>query len=314
MPRGREDMSEIQRARMLKAASDTIAEVGYARFTVAEVIGRARVSRKTFYEAFANRDDCFLALFEETLKLAIAVTGGAYDDERPWRVRTRAALAGLLAMMEREPALAKFWVVELRKGGENVLERRAQVLDQLADLIDQGRSEYKGDFGPPGVVAEGVVGGVVEVLHARVTSPSKEPLMNLLGPLMYMIVLPYLGRRAARSELNARVPSACPAATASVQVNGEDPLDGLKIRLTQRTALVLAAIGWFPGASNTKIAEVSGIVDHGQISKMLQRLARLELIENHGLGYEYGAANSWYLTERGEEVASATQARAYALV
>ena len=51
-----------------------------------------------------------------------------------------------------------------------------------------------------------------------------------------------------------------------------------------------------PGASNREIAEHSGIADQGQISKLLNRLARLELVVNTGDGQEKGAANAWHLT------------------
>jgi hypothetical protein len=62
-----------------------------------------------------------------------------------------------------------------------------------------------------------------------------------------------------------------------------------------------------PGASNREIAEGSGIVDQGQISKLLTRLARLKLVQNTGGGQEKGAANAWRLTRRGAEVERATR-------
>jgi DNA-binding MarR family transcriptional regulator len=84
------------------------------------------------------------------------------------------------------------------------------------------------------------------------------------------------------------------------------------MRLTYRTVRVLAAIGGNPGASNREIAAASGIVDQGQISKLLNRLARLELTENHGVGQEKGGANAWQLTERGEHLVRATRPRSQA--
>ena len=98
---------------------------------------------------------------------------------------------------------------------------------------------------------------------------------------MSMIVLPYLGTRAASRELSRPAMPASFArqgADASTGVRRGDPLDGLNMRLTYRTVRVLAVIGEYPGASNREIAERSGIVDQGQISKLLTRLARLELV------------------------------------
>ena len=81
------------------------------------------------------------------------------------------------------------------------------------------------------------------------------------------------------------------------------------MRLTYRTVRVLMVIGERPGASNREIAEGSGIVDQGQISKLLTRLARLNLVENVGEGQEKGAANAWHLTPRGAQVERATRPR-----
>jgi DNA-binding MarR family transcriptional regulator len=71
----------------------------------------------------------------------------------------------------------------------------------------------------------------------------------------------------------------------------------------------LTVIAERPGASNREIAEGSGITDQGQISKLLNRLARLNLVENHGEGQERGAANAWHLTPRGLQVERATRPR-----
>lgn len=81
------------------------------------------------------------------------------------------------------------------------------------------------------------------------------------------------------------------------------------MRLTYRTVRVLMVISERPGASNREIAERSGISDQGQISKLLGRLARLELVENRGDGQEKGAANAWHLTARGQAVERATRPR-----
>ena len=81
------------------------------------------------------------------------------------------------------------------------------------------------------------------------------------------------------------------------------------MRLTYRTVRVLVVVGSHPGASNREIADGSGIADQGQISKLLTRLQRLELVENRGEGQLKGAPNAWHLTERGALVERATRPR-----
>ena len=143
----RAQVSEIQRGRMLAAAADAVAEVGYAGMTVEQVVSRAKVSRKTFYEVFVDREDCFAVVFEQVLAQARLFVGEAYGRESSWREGVRAGLARLLVFMDDEPALARLCVVEALAAGERVLERRARVLDELAVLVDRGRGCGDGGVG-----------------------------------------------------------------------------------------------------------------------------------------------------------------------
>jgi len=122
-------------------------------------------------------------------------------------------------------------------------------------------------------------------------------MVALLGPLMGMIVLPYQGQAVAAREVARSVPRRRRVAP----VQG-DPLRELDMRLTYRTVRVLLAIAEYPGASNRRVADASGVQDQGQISKLLARLEHLGLIDNSGLGAARGAPNMWRLTARGEEV------------
>ena len=307
LPRGQ--VTEIQRSRMLAAAADAVEDVGYTRMTVAQVISRARVSRKTFYDVFADREDCFLAAFEQALQQSTAMAKEAYEQESTWREGVRAALARLLMFMDEEPGLAKLCIVEALAAGENVLDRRAQILDEVAGVIDQGRSLTLASREPPSVTAEGIVGGIFAVLHTRLLEAREEPLTSLLGPFMSMTVLPYLGARAADRELARPAPEPATKRRPRNQSRSHDPLEGLNMRLTYRTVRVLMHLAGHPGASNRDVAEGSGIIDQGQISKLLDRLGRLQLVENHGAGQKKGAANAWQLTARGAQLERATRAR-----
>jgi AcrR family transcriptional regulator len=307
LPRGQ--VTEIQRGRMLAAAVDAVDDVGYAGMTVAQVIGRARVSRKTFYDVFSDREDCFLSVFEQALVQSGEVVSQAYAAEDNWRDGIRAGLACLLALMDDEPALTKLCVVEALAAGERVLERRTKAMDSLAQAVDRGRQAPGSTLDPPSVTAEGIVGAIFQVIHSRVLDGSREPLFDLLGPLMSMIVLPYLGTRAAGREVGLATPRPGRRRPERPRTGKIDPLNGLKMRLTYRTVRVLMVVSERPGASNREIAEQSGIVDQGQISKLLGRLARLDLVENRGEGQEKGAANAWHLTARGAAVERATRPR-----
>lgn len=294
---------------MLAAALEAVEEVGYGRMTVAQVIGRAKVSRKTFYDVFADREDCFLAALEQSVSQVGRAAREAYEGEGVWREGIRAGLAELLAFLDADAALARLCLVEALGAGPRVLERRGEMLEELAELVDQGRFVTSAVREPPEVAAEGVVGAVFAVLHTRVLEGGGEPFTNLLGSLMNIVVLPYLGARAASRELTRPAPE--PRQNVGAPPGGEirDPLAGLNMRLTYRTVRVLVVIAERPGASNREIADRSGVTDQGQISKLLARLARLELVENTGEGQEKGGSNAWRLTPRGARVERATRPR-----
>lgn len=305
----RAQVEELQRNRLMAAAVEAVAELGYARLTVGSIIGRARVSRKTFYDIFCDREGCFLAVCERALASAREIAAQAYAQEPGWREGVRSAVRALLVFMDEEPVLAKLCVVDALIAGESILEARCEVLEELARAIDEGRTAPGAAHDPPAVTAEVVVGGILAVLHSRLLEGDREPLSELSGALMSMIVLPYLGPRAARQELEFPSVPAPPRDAAPLSADGTDPLNGLRFRLTYRTVCTLMAIAESPGASNREIAEAAGIVDQGQISKLLGRLEGLGLIENHGAGQPKGAANAWRLTPRGAQLERAARPR-----
>src|SRR5579862_4303996 len=110
-PRAR--VVEIQRSRLLAAAASVVDERGFSHTTVAHITERARVSRRTFYDLFEDREDCLLAVFEDAVGLVrrevLALAGAPGLD---WRGRVRAGLWALLSFLDREPVLARVCVVQ----------------------------------------------------------------------------------------------------------------------------------------------------------------------------------------------------------
>ncbi len=351
------DVLDVQRARILAAMVEVLAEDGGAGMvTVARVVSRAGVSRRTFYDLFEGCEDCFLAVFDDALELATRVAVQAAENApSSWREQIRAGLCALLTLFDEEPALGSLLIVDALSAGPEVLQRRAHALQTLTAIIDQGghSSTSRRRVGTPGsgkggatsrsgggggetssasfsvLTAEGVVGAVLSVIHARILErhtrvPSRsrngrisryprEPvasLIELLNPLMGVIVLPYLGQAAARRELEqpppktTTLPSSAPQRSSRGAPNPSpaNPLVGLNMRITYRTLQVLRTIAETPGASNRQIADHAGIHDQGQISKLLTRLQRLGLIHNTTQGQPQGEPNAWTLTPHGQQL------------
>ncbi|MGH2853912.1 MAG: TetR family transcriptional regulator [Solirubrobacteraceae bacterium] len=301
---------EIQRSRLLAAAVAAVDELGYANTTVADVTSRARVSRRTFYELFANREECLMAVLEDVLAVIGREIAGAALEGLAWRERVRRGLGAILGFFDREPVLARVCVVQALSGGPDVLRRREEVLGSLAAVVDEGRLEGARGGGCTRLTAEGLVGAAYAIVYARLLRGEREPLTGLVGELMGMIVLPYLGSGAARREQARPAPTELPGAsgarTAAARIVS-DPLEGVSMRLTYRTARVLEGVAECPGASNRRVAERAGIHDPGQVSKLLVRLERLGLLENSGEGHAKGEPNAWSLTAKGQRVARSIQ-------
>ncbi|HTZ85246.1 MAG TPA: TetR/AcrR family transcriptional regulator [Solirubrobacteraceae bacterium] len=296
------EMVNLQSARLIIAATEVLQEVGYERLTVGLVIGRAGVSRKTFYDLFANCEDCFLAVLEQAADRARKLATDAYAQQRGWREGIRAALENVLLLMEEDLELTRLCLVESLCGGPRIHRFREELLQDVAKALDRARDAPGALRDPPTITAEALTGGIFLVLHNRLLDEREEPLADLLAALMSMVTLPYLGARTAARELNKPGRAPAQAWVARPSRIETDPLQGLNIRLTYRTVCALAAIAGSPGARNCDIALAAGVVDQGQISKLLNRLSRAGLIENTGRGHTEGAANAWWLTERGGQL------------
>ncbi len=313
--RSHAQVADIQRSRLLAAAVRAVDELGWANTTVADVVARSRVSRRTFYELFANREECLAAMLEDILGAVAGELATAGLEGVEWRERVRRGLWAILAFFDREPVLARVCVVQALSGGPEVLERREEILVRLAGVVDGGRGGARAAQCTP-LTAEGLVGAAFGIVYARLLKGQLRPLTELLGELMAMIVLPYLGPAAARRELAlpvhapvtpraARRP-AWPARAVS------DPLESVPMRLTYRTSRVLDGVAELTGRgadpSNREVGDFAGIPDAGQVSKLLRRLERLGLLANSGLGHARGEPNAWRLTVKGEQVARSIRA------
>jgi AcrR family transcriptional regulator len=309
----RVQLAQIQRSRILAAMFDAACERGAANVSVADVVERSGVSRRTFYELFEDREACFLAAFEQALALVgervlpACAAQSRTQKGTGWRERIRAAVIALLGFLDEQPVAGRLLVAESLSGGPNTLARRAQVLAQLAAAVDAGREQSAAAAALPPLTAEGLVGGALAVIHARIARADRTPLLELANQLSSMIVLPYLGQAVARRELERPVqPRAIDTRDASAAAPRPvaDPFKDAGMRLTYRTVRVLLAVAEHPGASNRRLGELAGVTDQGQASKLLGRLRRIGLIVNDGLAPGQGAPNAWSLTASGRRLAN----------
>src|ERR1700689_519705 len=195
LPRTR--VGEIQRSRLLAGAVAVIDELGYPGATVGRITARARLSRRTFYQMFANGDECFAAVLDELAGRVVGELAAAGLGGLSWRERVRGGLLAILGFLDREPALARVCVVQALRAGPQVMRRREDLLTRVVGAVDGGREGAGRGDGLTVVTAEGVVGAAFAIVYSRLSRRDGEPLTGLLGEVMAMIVLPYLGPAVA---------------------------------------------------------------------------------------------------------------------
>lgn len=195
----------VQRERLIAAMLKAASELGYRGTNVQDVIDRAGVSRPTFYEHFANKEDCFLAAFDTSAeRLRDRVDLAARKGGDVWRDRMRFGLEELLRFASTEPDTARALIVEARAGSVDAVMRRVELLDHFAGCLDTQVRELLPEAPVFSMTtATGIIGGVESLLYARLCKGEHESLESLLPSLMYFVVLPYEGHEAASEELAA---------------------------------------------------------------------------------------------------------------
>jgi AcrR family transcriptional regulator len=294
--RGGELVAEMQRRRLIAATIEVAGADGLREVSVGMICRRAGVSRRTFYELFKDREACLLATVEDGCRRLGAELLDVYREEGSWRERIRAVVTRLLERFDAEPELARLCVIGTLRAGPAVLEWRARVLAGLACAVDEAREETRGQVSP--LTAQGVVGGALAVLHARLLEDDPR-LAELAGALTAMIVQVYLGPLSAGEELTR---SAARAPAPSIEHALRDPFKDLSIRFTYRTARVLTTIAAKPGASNREVSGGADISDDGQTSRLLTRLRDAGLVANGRDPDARGEPNAWSLTDRGRAI------------
>ncbi len=193
-----DQVAASQRARIVAAMTAAVGEHGYHGTRVADVVWRAGVSRKTFYELFGSKDDCFTAAYEQRLQALLQLAFDAFETQSEWVDKLRAAVTALLGALSREPHTARLCFVEAMAAGEDVSRRRDESMRAFAALFDAPGA-------PPGSLGDtlrgGRVGELSETLRREIVAGRGERLPELVPALMYALVLPFVGPDAARSEL-----------------------------------------------------------------------------------------------------------------
>jgi len=189
-----------QRSRIHQAMVEVVGARGYPETRVVDVIGVAGVSRKTFYELFDSKEDCFLAAYDVLVGNLLGEATDAFASKpgAPWAERIAVVLEALLEHLSRHPDEARFAIVEVLAAGPRALARRDAALRQFTGFLEPGRSETSVEL--PGITSIAVAGGINELLYSEIIHGAVSRLPSRLPDLMFWVALPFLGGEGATAE------------------------------------------------------------------------------------------------------------------
>jgi AcrR family transcriptional regulator len=206
LPRGphrlaREQVLASQRGRMLDAIAEAVAAKGYAATTVGDVVGRAGVSRKTFYEHFDDKEECFLAAWEAGVQILTDAIVGSQDQTADPIERMRQGLRAYLETLASEPAFARSFLIEVVAAGPRAGARRAEVHAGFADLLQSLHEQARRDLQTlpevPAPLFRAAVGAINELVSDHVREGRTADLPELEDAILYLELVLFAGHDVA---------------------------------------------------------------------------------------------------------------------
>jgi AcrR family transcriptional regulator len=163
-----------------------VAAKGYAETTIADIVREAGVSRRTFYEHFADKAACLVALYEAASRNAITVLRAAIDPQRDWQVQVEQAMGAYFGVLAQNPVLMRTLFVEILGLGTLGLAARRRVNQQLADfmleVVNRKPGERKRKTPLQPAMAMAVVGGINELVLQAIEQDRVSDLQELVAP------------------------------------------------------------------------------------------------------------------------------------
>jgi AcrR family transcriptional regulator len=195
----REFVVHNQRERLIAGLAEAVAEKGYASTTIGHITRHAAVSRRTFYEHFGSKDECFVAAYDTVMKQLGERVDAAFNEIDDWPHAVRASIAAMLAFLAAEPNLARLCMVEALVAGPVVVDRYDAAIQGLVPYLAAGREgrspEVLERLSP--TTEEALVGGMVSLVSRRIIAGRTAELEQLLPDLVEFTLTPYIGNTEA---------------------------------------------------------------------------------------------------------------------
>lgn len=187
----REFVARAKQRRITDAIAELSAEKGYEATSIADIVRRAGVARKTLYDNFDGKEEVFLTALDGTFEEALSrVEGAASAAGGDWRRQLEAALGALLTCVAERPAFARVALVESLSATPASAARHDAALVSFVDCL---RRIVPAETDLPATIAESLVGGVAWILNQRIRHGEAEQALDLLPELTEFVLSPYHG-------------------------------------------------------------------------------------------------------------------------
>ena len=201
LPRGpqalpRAQVAAHQRERLLEAMVQAVNERGVVATTISDLVARAGISRRTFYEHFENKEDCLLATYDAVVEAEVVRLLGVYASTEGWFEQLEAMIRALFAAIADRPDAARLICVEMGASGAIGVQRWADGAARFERFITRGFEQAPGPGTIPDPVARAIVGALRKIIYSRVRADRsskslKLELMRLVPELMTWIASYY---------------------------------------------------------------------------------------------------------------------------
>jgi AcrR family transcriptional regulator len=183
-PAVRDVWKATQRPRILDAITGLVAAQGYAGTTVRQIARDAGVSLSTFYEHFADKEQCFLAAYDQVAEqLYSAITAANRGITEP-RKALDAGIARYFTWFAENPSAAATFVVEIHTAGRTALARRAEIHERFRELVAQApraaAQQGKAKTPLPSAAIEAVTYAIDQMTHDYVRQRRADELPDLI--------------------------------------------------------------------------------------------------------------------------------------
>jgi AcrR family transcriptional regulator len=191
----REVVVENQRRRIAAGMIAVVVERGYNAATVTQVVTAAGVSRRSFYNYYADKAEAFFDVYAQVTDFLCEAMAEAGESERGWPAKVGARIETLLGYLVENPDLISFCFVAPPAAGREVIARYRAFLERLLEILKDGRPQRTKR---PSPAAEyGLVGGMVALIVGALGEGDAAAIPRLGPELSVLVLTPYLGREAA---------------------------------------------------------------------------------------------------------------------